>query len=48
MLERTQKLECLGLPKILNTLIEKGMCKVCLEIEVPERQSGKYHELMDR
>lgn len=38
MFERTQKLECLGPPRILNPLIEKGMCKVCFETEVPHRQ----------
>lgn len=40
MFHRTQKLERLRSIKIVNTLIEKAMCKVCLETEVPEGQRG--------
>ena len=38
MFERTQKFECLGPKNILNTPIEKEMCKFCLNTEVPEGQ----------
>lgn len=40
MFHRTQRLERLRSIKIVNTLREKAMCKVCLEKEAPEGQRG--------